>query len=260
MFISSHGQCDYVLLTTGTFASGAGLEVHIRTTRVDKPNMAYSYVSGVALRIGVDTIEVSQDGSLLENGNLVSSDDHGSHVGTVSGFVVSKSVKGTHNRIKTYTLDLGSGKSIELRVNTKSGIITVDIDGIFADIKGLLGAYDAKGMIARDGVTDLTGYANSYVESWQVNASDPKLFQDTNRYPQFPNGCAYESDIKRLRSMDQQNLRGEMHRRLTDDSAGVSLEVAQKACEAKEGQKLEFCIADVMATGDLDLPDDAFYN
>ena len=52
------------------------------------------------------------------------------------------------------------------------------------------------------------------------------------------------------------NLR---HRRLTDDAA-VSIEDANEACAKSYGRLKEFCVYDVMASGDLDLAEDRFYN
>ena len=69
-YMSYHGQCDILLSRIESFASGLGLEVHIRTTRVDRSvNMAYSYISGAAVRIGSDVLEVLESGMLLINGD-----------------------------------------------------------------------------------------------------------------------------------------------------------------------------------------------
>ena len=58
-----------VLSRIDSFASGLGLEVHIRTTRVYRSvNMAYSYLSGAAVhRIGSNELEVLESGMLLIN-------------------------------------------------------------------------------------------------------------------------------------------------------------------------------------------------
>ena len=49
------------------------------------------------------------------------------------------------------------------------------------------------------------------------------------------------------------------------DSAGsnedaTAVEAAEKACVRATGEKKQFCIDDVMATGDLELAEDSFYN
>ena len=154
----------------------------------------------------------------------------------------------------------GGDKSIEIRVNLKTGMIFVDVSGSFPeDTVGLLGSPHHDALLARDGKTDLTGDWNTFGEEWQVQSDEPKLFQDKNRVPQHPAGCIYES--QQVKS----NLRH--RRRLMVDSAGTgsdeeatAVEAAEKACVRATGEKKQFCIDDVMATGDLELAEDSFYN
>jgi hypothetical protein len=40
----------------------------------------------------------------------------------------------------------------------------------------------------------------------------------------------------------------------------VTLDVATEACTKAVGNMKEFCVEDVMATGDLELAEDPFYN
>jgi hypothetical protein len=248
-FFSYHGQCDLVLTRSKGFDSGIGLDVHIRTTRVNNPHMDYSYISGAAVRIGTNVLEVSEDGALTVNGKSIDSDVEsysfdGDHI-------VTKSFKGTTNRIIVYKIDLGNEKNIEIRANTKTGMLFIDVNGAYADSEGLLGAAPGEGkpLLARDGSTDLTGHWNSYGEEWQVNNSDPQLFQDSSRHPQYPNNCEYTSDVK-----------SHMRRRLVDVEK-VSLEEASGVCaHLKEDHMREFCVNDIMATGDLDLVEDPFYS
>jgi hypothetical protein len=225
-----------------------GLDVHIRTTRVNNPHMDYSYISGAAVKIGPDVLEVSEDGALIVNGDLVVLDDN---VGTYfAGYALTKSVKGSKHRIIAHDLNLGNGNSIQIRANTKTGMLFVDMNGAFADSEGLLGAAPEEGkpLLARDGITDLTGHWNTYGEEWQVNAVDFKLFQDSTRHPQYPNSCEYNADVK-----------NHVRRRLMDTDR-VTLEVATDTCaHLKEDTMHEFCVNDIMATGDLDLVEDPFY-
>ena len=70
-FFSFHGQCDLLLMRSKMFA-GTGVAVHIRTTRVDNTRagiMSYSYISGVAVQVGKDTLEVTDGATLLINGS-----------------------------------------------------------------------------------------------------------------------------------------------------------------------------------------------
>ena len=237
-----------VLLKSREFAAYAGLDIHIRTTRVDNAKVGYSYISGAAVKLGFDVLEVMDDGELILNGNAVSSPTT-----FAAGHPLRKTFKGNNNKIIVYDLDFtaikGVHKPIQIRVNTKAKMIFVDVYGRFPDGLGLLGPpSDDSRMLARDGVTDLVGEWNSFGEEWQVRSDEPKLFHE-NRAPQHPQGCVYESSNTRA-----MNLR----RRLMDGSA-VTEKDAEGACSGSKGKSKEFCIADVMATGMLDLAEDEFY-
>lgn len=254
------------MMASKEFADGLGIDVHIRTTRVDNPHMSYSYISGTAVKIGTDILEVQDDGSIIVNGEdeFLLKDAEAETAGTTfAGYPITKTMKGTKRNIFVYDLALdvdGGDKSIEIRVNLKTGMIFVDVSGSFPeDTVGLLGSPHHDALLARDGKTDLTGDWNTFGEEWQVQSDEPKLFQDKNRVPQHPAGCIYES--QQVKS----NLRH--RRRLMVDSAGTgsdeeatAVEAAEKACVRATGEKKQFCIDDVMATGDLELAEDSFYN
>ena len=263
---SFHGQCDTVLMASKLFASGLGIHLHARTTRVDNARLqqSYSYISAIALMIGPDILEVQEDGSILKNGaddfllGRRSAKDEGEvKEGFFAGFDIAKSFKGSAKKIIVYKLTtLEQDVSIEIRCNTKSRMIFVDLFGTFPDdTVGLLGNPNHDRLFARDGKTDLTGAWNTLGDEWQVRADEPKLFDDKDRYPQHPVGCVYTAiDAK-------PNLR----RRLTalgDDVAEqeVTVAEAEKVCAHASGIKRQFCIEDVMATGDLELAADTFYN
>ena len=53
-------------------------------------------------------------------------------------------------------------------------------------------------------------------------------------------------------------MKNHVRRRLADTVSGVTLEVATDAC-AHLSQTKEFCVNDIMATGDPDLVEDPFY-
>jgi hypothetical protein len=244
---SYHGQCDLVLARSKSFASGLGLDVHIRTTRVNMPYMDYSYISGAAVKIGDDVLEVDTKGDLFINGEENLSGSAGMVLVGLKG--LTKSIKGSGKRIIEYALDLGDSNTIKIRANTKNNLIFVDFDGYFSDTEGLLGGdpREGKSLIARDGITDLSGHWNTYGEEWQVNDSDSKLFQDNERHPQYPEGCLYDA------AETKPHYR---HRRLLDQ---VTLESATDACSHVHNEMKEFCIFDTMATGDLNLAEDPFY-
>ena len=260
---SFHGQYDGVMMMSKEFADGSGLDVHIRTTRVDNPHMSYSYISGTAVKIGTDILEVQDNGSIIVNGDEFLLEEAETTAGTTfAGYPITKTTKGTKHNIFVYdlALDVDSDKSIEIQFNIKTGMIFVDVSGgsFPEDTVGLLGAPHHDALLARDGKTDLTGEWNTFGEEWQVQIDEPKLFQDKNRVPQHPAGCIYES--QQVKS----NLRHRRHL-MDEDSAGsdeeaMAVEAAEKACVRATGEKQQFCIDDVMATGDLELAEDSFYN
>ncbi len=267
---SFHGECDLVLLKSPGFLSGRGLDIHVRTTRVDSSTMSYSYISDAALSIGNDVLEVSGgDGSIIINGAEVKYEQGSSLVSSTTSsfaeFTIRKTFKGTYNNIHVYTLDLHNHGSIQIRSNSKTGMLFVDVTGYFPDGEGLLGAsstaaadddhqHSSRKLLARDGKTDLFGEWNAHGEEWQVRPSlDSKLFQK-NRAPQYPAGCSYE--------VSQQHKAHLRRRRLMDSGMDKVVEgnIARNVCAHASAKHKQFCIDDVMATGDLEIAEDPFYH
>jgi hypothetical protein len=122
--------------------------------------MSYSFISGVAVRIGTDVLETMDDGTVIVNGDSLREYNEPS---TFAGFRVNKSVKGKMKNIFVYDLDLRDSKTIQIRANTKTGMIFVDVRGAFLDSIGLLGAsaVDDERSLACDGETVLTGEWNT---------------------------------------------------------------------------------------------------
>jgi hypothetical protein len=239
-----------VLTHSDEFSNGKGLDVHVRTTRVNNPHMDYSYISGAAVKIGSDILEVSEDGTLIIDGSTVEVESST----TFAGYVLKKSTKGSKQLITVYDLELENGKNIQIRANLKTGMIFIDVNGAFGDSVGLLGGAPGAGkaLRARDGKTDLTGNWNTYGEEWQVNSEDPKLFQDSSRHPQYPKGCVYEAD--QIKSHVRR-------RRLLEGEHMVTKDQATNVCSYLEEEHMrDFCVNDIMATGDLDLIEDPFYS
>jgi len=208
------------------------------------------------VKIGSDILEISEDGKLAMNGKFVSLDENLAH-GFFGMFNFTKSVMGSKKKILVYDLELPSEESIQIRANLKSRMLFVDVNGVFPGSEGLLGAppEDGKPLLARDGMTDLTGHWNTYGEEWQVNDKDPQLFLDSKRFPQYPNGCLYNEQVQM-----HDHVRRRRRRRLMETNT-VSIEVATNACSyLKEDTMKQFCINDIMATGDLDLIEDPFYS
>ncbi len=234
--------------------------VHIRTTRVDRPHdgVSYSYISSAAVKFGNNIIEVSDDGNLVINGAPSQQDIDSHHaddsVITLDGHTLTRSTKGTKGRITVFELDLDDNKIIRIRCNTKLGMIYVDIEGHFPNTVGLLGAPAGEDgrLLSRDKSLDMTNHWNSFGEDWQVRDTDPMLFTDKTRFPQYPMGCVYEAS-----SDSNRNLRRRL--RAESEVEGVTLDVAREACAKRFGDLNQFCIDDVMATGDVELAEDPFY-
>jgi len=257
IFFSYHAACDILLLTSVIHE----VMIQIRTTRVDTHRQSsYSYISQAAVKIQDVILEVSADGTLLINGEDSSDRVPSSIAGGYAG--LTKTIKGTKRNIISYKVDLGSGRSIDLRSNTKTGMMYVDVDGHFIDSKGLLGpAGGEEGLYSRDGtIMDMAaeGSYNSYSQSWQVLSDEPMLFQEA-RFPQYPVGCSYTAATNKEDENNGVSLSPNLRRRLID-AVEVSKDEAMKACaDAVPGEKKDFCVTDVMLTGDLDAAEDEFY-
>lgn len=232
-----HGECDLVMLSASNFGQGKGLDLHIRT----KARNDYSFIESAALMIGGDILEVSSHGMYKVNG--VDSADLGP--ATLSGYSIHHSDKTRADH--RYTVDLGEGNSIVMstikdfvnikfqsRANQKGDSMVA----AFGDSTGLMGSFQHGEQLARDGQTILED-ANEFGQEWQVLDSEPKLFENMERYPQFPQKCVMPTPI---------SISGD--RRLAESA--VSRDDAEKACEGW-GEDMERCIFDVMTTGDMEL-------
>lgn len=205
-------------------------------------NQQFSFVSNAAVRIGDDVLEVVDDGSHYINGVL-----NAELPATIGDFIVTKNVqevfKGKENDrcsdVISFVVALVGGDAIRIKVASK--MLHVDVKGSdehFQGSVGLMGTYPAEhhGKIARDGVTFLRD-PDTFSEEWQVLESEVKLFQE-NRFPQHPQVCT--PAVKPTAS--QRRLR-----EVEDKEARLA---AEEACAHVEGYEWEFCIFDVMATGD----------
>jgi len=235
---SYHGACDLVLVSNPEFASGKGLDIHVRTSHM--LNGQYSFVSEAAIKIGNDVLEVAANGSHLVNG--VANSEIPTRLG---GFALNK-------RIEKVCRDNDGSKCYEatnfnvflldddvIEIKVASGMVHVNVKGSdknFHGSVGIMGTYPAEhhGKIARDGETFIRD-ADVFAQEWQVRINEPKLFNEA-RYPQFPQAC--------IPSVHTSNI----ERRLNEENAARV--AAEEACAHVEGQEWEFCVFDVMATGD----------
>ena len=254
------------------FASGhqEGPTIHIRTTRVERLAAKYSYISGAAIAIGSDILEVLDDGSLIINGEEVSRKmDAGVNTTTFHGEVVTRTFRGSKQAIVIYDVPIGArspidsmdddtAQYVQLRINTNIGMIFLEVNGSYPDNVGMMGNPKLEdSLMARDGSTNLLGLWNAFAEEWQVRNDEPQLFQDKNRPPQYPAGCRYEQ------STPHPHQRGgfKSSRRRLLAYTEVTMRAATEACAGSlNGNKKKYCVDDVMATGHLELAEDPFYH
>ena len=72
--------------------------------------------------------------------------------------------------------------------------------------------------------------------------SEPKMFPDPDRYPQFPDRCILPDEVAAKKA-----------RRLGEASTNdVTRDVAERACAHHPQDSQEACIYDAMALGDLE--------
>lgn len=250
---SYHGQFDGVLMASKEFSNGQGLDIHIRTTRVDNPYVSYSYISGAAVGVGnTHVLEVKEDGSILVNG--VEEHFDGADTADLGEVSIVKSTKGSMKQIVTFDITFPvEVMAIQIRANTKTGMLFVDVmNSVPRDAVGLLGSPLSEELLARDGKTDMTGAWNSFGEEWQVQSDEVKLFQDKNREPQHPASCVYEAK--------EETAYVRHGRRHLMENQRVTMAAASAACEGSSESKMQFCIDDVLAMGDVELAEDSFYN
>ena len=111
----------------------------------------------------------------------------------------------------------------------------------FVDSRGMIGEFGVHGrMVSRDGLRVIEDPIEMAAE-WQVqpDIDGPMIFQSAGQGPQYPEQCKMP------------NLEAVSERRLGET---VSESAAKAACSKiqNEQEKLN-CVADVLATGDLDL-------
>jgi von Willebrand factor type D domain len=234
-FYSFHGQCDLVMARSPSFDNGVGLEVHARTELVTN----WSLIKSAAVRLGKDTFEFANDGSYYFNG---SKNVEMSTVLLAGEYTVSKQeeiIDVTVNGVieqepKLFiTIDLGNNDSIQMHL--WKHMISVKADIQLEDSEGMLGVWGKTGLVGRDRDT-LALDANDMGFQWQVRDTEPMLFHDV-QMPQFPQQCVLPSvDKRRLRqvSVEFQNS-------------------AEEACANVDSRLQEFCVKDVILTGDVNV-------
>lgn len=230
---SYHGECDLVMARSDSFDNGLGLYVHARTEII----AGWSRISNLAVQIGDDIFELTSDGSYYFNGEQnvafpLSLVDGKYNIATST--ITHTTKNESDGSIKedekvTYTIDLGDDELIE--ISSFLGMISVRVDAALAGTEGMLGVNGKVGMIGRDGM-ELTD-ANEMGSQWQVRDNESMLFHEV-RGPQYPESCTLPSESSRRLAI-----------------SGAVLKQARDACSSIDEDFVDFCIEDVLRTGDV---------
>lgn len=114
-----------------------------------------------------------------------------------------------------------------------------DLD--FVTSVGMMGDFMTGARLARDGITVIED-ENEFGQEWQVLPDEPQLFTTNVFEPAHPAKC-------QLPVVDEAAA-AEQRRKLAE--IGITQEKAEAVCAGMPAHK-EFCIKDVLATGDLDV-------
>ena len=224
---SFHGECDMVLFHNDE-VQGETMDVHVRTTMKD----SYSYVSGVAVKYGEDSIEFQHD-ALFVNGEKAEDAEHISF-GDNSITLVDEAKRKFKVNVKN---------TVFVEVYSTKNFMAVSVEGVTSGMRkstGILGEYGTGAMIARDG-SEMSDFQD-YGFEWQVAPSDPQIFMHA-REPQLP----YE----RCR---MPSISAESRRRKLRGQDRKLYEAAFAACQENQiPENMQSCIDDVMFTGELEL-------
>ena len=277
--ITYQGICDVLFLHSPDGADGFDLAIHARLTAPKRQNTGreYTYISEIAVSIGGNVYEVQSEGAAMflngvlhHNHTKYADDTNAIALPTAapgaSDYTLTKTVIGQKkNRIK-YTFRFANGSEIELRANIHFHACFIEVRGDFGgtQVEGLLGKPRVPGMFGRDGRLMPKDNVNEYGQEWQVLDTEPHLFVDAHRYPQYPEQCIVV-DLNTNFNADKLQLRGS-RRNLIEVENGtmqqkqnhkVSKLEAEEACRRKKHFK--YCIDDVLAFDNLETAEESYY-
>ena len=225
-----HGQCDLVLMSGGVLDDGMPLKIHIRTSIVTD----WSFIKTAVIQIGTDRLEIfNQDAA-----DHVYNGVQGAPLSTMGGGKYAVTYAKPF-----YTIDLGSGQTIVIK-NRK--LISVSINNpqehTFGNAVGLLGDFTTGNKLSRDG--QIIEDWNDFGSEWQVQGDVDEMLFSTTEGPQYPEEACRMPDPKvAMAQRKRRRLRG------------LSRKLAEAACAntVVDPTDLEFCITDVLLTGDVDM-------
>lgn len=224
-----------VLLAARDFASGLGLDIHIRT----KARYSYSYIEAAAIRIGEDVLEVGSFGQYFVNGvedaELPFDMGDGKYPLTADHINKKKSV-----------FEIKISEKEFIKVHVHKDMVNVEVSSSqatkanFGTSVGMMGRYPDGALLARDGTTIIDDH-DLFGQEWQVDKTENgDLFQSPSPYT---NQCL------------PPNLVEQDRRRLGQQT--ISEDAAAAVCEkyASDETKKQMCVFDVIAMDDLEAAD-----
>jgi von Willebrand factor type D domain len=235
---SYHGECDLVMARSPSYSTGLGLDMHARTSIVGD----WSLISNLAIRVGDDTFELTNQGIHYFNGDasvefpmlLAGKYQVSKGVDTIEAFDQNDGKDITQ---LMYTIELEDGDKILLSVYRQ--MISVSVEGRFKGTHGMLGTDGVDGLVGRDGTTIHTD-ANHMGADWQVNPDiEPSLFTEISEGPMYPEKCKLPMTTDRQRHLRQHS--NDFRRR------------AEEACAKASTDLVEKCFDDVLLTGDIEI-------
>jgi hypothetical protein len=244
-----------------TFDNGMGLDIHTRTEMVAE---SWSLISNAAIRLGKDIYEITNQGVTYVNGV-----EHAEYPILLAGkYPVTKEiemVEGTTNNEWNeefqsinqqeqrlhYTIDLSArtdkteqteASINQIKINIYRNMISVRVDAYMEDAEGMLGVHDTKGLVGRDHAT-VYEEANDMGAAWQVReGTDASLFVNLGSVV-YPEKCIVPSYAALT----------ETHRRLRSYVDTQKMTEAKAACANVPSDMYNFCIEDVLRTGDVSM-------
>jgi len=272
--ITYQGICDVMFLYSPDGADGLDLAIHARLTspKRQKTEGKYTYISEIAVSIGGNVYEVqSENAAIFLNGALhhnhtKEAEDDSTSAMTIAlptpapdaSYSLTKKVIGQKRNRVLYTFRFANGSEIELRANIHFFACFIEVRGDFGgtQVAGLLGNPQVPGMFGRDGRLMPKDNVNEYGQEWQVLDTEPNLFVDAHRYPQYPEQCIVVDLEKDFNTADNRRKLTEVESDTIEQHAVSELE-AKEAC--RNNKLLDYCIHDVLAFDDLETAEDPFY-
>jgi len=225
-----HGVCDLVMLSNENFENNLGMDIHIRTKKMN----TWSYISVLAIRIGKSILEVigKDGGSYIINGNVHQGNND--DLMMLSGYPIIYSKK--NKKQQAFRLNLGNLEAIVIK--TWNSFVSIHFENPksehFKDSTGLMGSFPDGVWLSRDNVI-IFDDANTFGQEWQVMEVETKLFHQVQGPQQPLKKCEIPSNL------DMRRLLGENT---------MTKQHAETACIGVDVSSMDLCIFDVMASRD----------